>query len=216
MDSCLVRPSLNRIDTSSSFGAEVRSSDLTRPGHKRSRSRRTLVSSAPPSDSERLNDAFESFLSPTTNQSDSALPPSSLSGLYISHSSRKNSVPAATANPGLPSVYDFYSRDPVLHSSSPDYDAEECGENEEDFENKDVWNLIPYDISWGPAYHGYRQGTLPGPDGRCLFLRSPTPLKYQRTGQACEKCRERKAKVTAAWDLHGATFVNCFLHWSAV
>lgn len=50
-------------------------------------------------------------------------------------------------------------------------------------------------VAWGPSYVGYKKGSLPGPDGKSIFLRSPTPLKNQRTGQACEKCRERKAKV---------------------
>lgn len=57
------------------------------------------------------------------------------------------------------------------------------------------WNLVAYHIPWGPGYEGYEAGTLPGPDGTCIFLRSPTPLKRQRTTQACDKCRERKAKV---------------------
>lgn len=41
----------------------------------------------------------------------------------------------------------------------------------------------------------YRRGKLPGPEGDCIFLRSPTPVKNQRTSEACKKCRERKAKV---------------------
>ncbi|KIJ45020.1 hypothetical protein M422DRAFT_30187 [Sphaerobolus stellatus SS14] len=60
------------------------------------------------------------------------------------------------------------------------------------------WNLVAYHIPWGPGYEGYEAGTLPGPDGTCIFLRSPTPLKRQRTTQACEKCRERKAKCSGA------------------
>ncbi|KDQ53661.1 hypothetical protein JAAARDRAFT_38976 [Jaapia argillacea MUCL 33604] len=65
-------------------------------------------------------------------------------------------------------------------------------------ENEDSWNLIPYHVPWGSSYLEYDSGTLPGPDGTCLFLRSPTPLKNQRTTQACEKCRERKAKCSGA------------------
>jgi len=62
-------------------------------------------------------------------------------------------------------------------------------------ELEDCWNLIPYNVPWGNNYHNYEYGTLPGPEGACIFLRSPTPVKNQRTSQACKKCRERKAKV---------------------
>ncbi|KAI0938304.1 hypothetical protein AcV5_000011 [Taiwanofungus camphoratus] len=58
------------------------------------------------------------------------------------------------------------------------------------------WNLIPYNVPWGSEYHQYQAGTLPGPDGTCIFLRSPTPLKNRRTVKACNKCRERKAKCS--------------------
>ncbi|KAI0695036.1 hypothetical protein BC835DRAFT_986263 [Cytidiella melzeri] len=58
------------------------------------------------------------------------------------------------------------------------------------------WNLIPYDVPWGPDYYAYQVGSLPGPDGACLLLRSPTPLDKRRTVRACEKCRERKAKCS--------------------
>lgn len=58
------------------------------------------------------------------------------------------------------------------------------------------WNLVPYDVPWGQDYYQYKQGTLPGPDGACLFLRSPTPVEKRRTLQACKMCRERKAKVS--------------------
>ncbi|KAF9652436.1 hypothetical protein BDM02DRAFT_2975168 [Thelephora ganbajun] len=60
----------------------------------------------------------------------------------------------------------------------------------------DCWNLIPYNVPWGNNYHNYEYGTLPGPEGACVFLRSPTPVKNQRTSQACKKCRERKAKCS--------------------
>lgn len=63
------------------------------------------------------------------------------------------------------------------------------------FDADDAWNLIPYHVSWGHEYEEYRAGTLPGPEGNCIFLRSPTPLKNQRATEACKKCRERKAKV---------------------
>ncbi|KAH9992097.1 hypothetical protein BJV77DRAFT_451737 [Russula vinacea] len=60
----------------------------------------------------------------------------------------------------------------------------------------DAWNLIPYNVSWGHEYEEYRAGILPGPEGDCVFLRSPTPLRNQRASEACKKCRERKAKCT--------------------
>ncbi|TFK84929.1 hypothetical protein K466DRAFT_495705 [Polyporus arcularius HHB13444] len=62
--------------------------------------------------------------------------------------------------------------------------------------SEDSWNLIPYDVPWGSEYYHYRAGTLPGPDGQCIFLRSPTPLKNRRTQKACNKCRQRKAKCS--------------------
>ncbi|TBU57121.1 hypothetical protein BD310DRAFT_569004 [Dichomitus squalens] len=62
--------------------------------------------------------------------------------------------------------------------------------------SEDSWNLIPYDVPWGPEYYHYRAGTLPGPEGACIFLRSPTPLKNRRTQKACNKCRQRKAKCS--------------------
>ncbi|KAI0088929.1 hypothetical protein BDY19DRAFT_1057083, partial [Irpex rosettiformis] len=61
-------------------------------------------------------------------------------------------------------------------------------------EDETCWNLIPYDVPWGPDYFAYKEGSLPGPEGDCLFLRSPTPVDKRRTVRACEKCRERKAK----------------------
>ena len=68
-------------------------------------------------------------------------------------------------------------------------------------ELEDCWNLIPYNVPWGHNYHNYEYGTLPGPEGACIFLRSPTPVKSQRTSQACKKCRERKAKVRTFYRL---------------
>lgn len=69
-------------------------------------------------------------------------------------------------------------------------------------ENDALWNLIPYDVPWGPDYFAYKAGRLPGPDGDCLFLRSPTPVEKRRTVRACEKCRERKAKVSIVLFFH--------------
>ncbi|KAG8934072.1 hypothetical protein FRC01_005233 [Tulasnella sp. 417] len=62
------------------------------------------------------------------------------------------------------------------------------------------WNLVPYSLPFASgrgnavpgAASGPAEGTSPG--GAPLFLRSPTPTKRQRTSQACEKCRDRKAK----------------------
>ncbi|KAG8772125.1 hypothetical protein FRC12_003236 [Ceratobasidium sp. 428] len=51
------------------------------------------------------------------------------------------------------------------------------------------WNLV----SWQPFN---QDGAAPGT--AAFFLRSPTPTKRQRTNQACEKCRERKAKCNGA------------------
>ncbi|KAI0058511.1 hypothetical protein BV25DRAFT_1221552 [Artomyces pyxidatus] len=80
----------------------------------------------------------------------------------------------------------------------------------------DAWNLIPYHVSWGHEYEEYRAGTLPGPDGDCIFLRSPTPLRNQRASEACKKCRERKAKVRhSRCPLISASdrFVAVAVHW---
>ncbi|KAF8485223.1 hypothetical protein DFH94DRAFT_267921 [Russula ochroleuca] len=41
----------------------------------------------------------------------------------------------------------------------------------------DAWNLIPYNVFWGHRYEEYRAGILPGPEGDCIFLHSPTPLR---------------------------------------
>ncbi|KAH9023051.1 hypothetical protein EDB83DRAFT_1992186 [Lactarius deliciosus] len=83
-------------------------------------------------------------------------------------------------SPSTSSGYSIPSPDSVSTSSDPD----------------DAWNLIPYNVSWGHEYEEYRAGILPGPEGDCIFLRSPTPLRNQRASEACKKCRERKAKCT--------------------
>ena len=82
-------------------------------------------------------------------------------------------------SPSTSSGYSIPSPDPATTPSDPD----------------DAWNLIPYNVSWGHEYEEYRAGILPGPEGDCIFLRSPTPLRNQRASEACKKCRERKAKV---------------------
>ncbi|EKM56274.1 uncharacterized protein PHACADRAFT_183026 [Phanerochaete carnosa HHB-10118-sp] len=60
----------------------------------------------------------------------------------------------------------------------------------------DPWNLRPYDVPWGPSYYQYKPGKLPGHDGDCLMLRSPTPIEQRRTAIACRHCRQRKAKCS--------------------
>ncbi|KAI0674712.1 hypothetical protein C8Q78DRAFT_613581 [Trametes maxima] len=92
------------------------------------------------------------------------------------HSGR--SSPAQSSSPSTP------TDPPSNYPTDPAVDTE------------DSWNLIPYDVPWGPEYYHYRTGTLPGPDGACIFLRSPTPLKNRRTQKACNKCRQRKAKCS--------------------
>jgi hypothetical protein len=82
-------------------------------------------------------------------------------------------------SPSLSSGYSIPSPDSAITPSDSD----------------DAWNLIPYNVSWGHEYEEYRAGILPGPEGDCIFLRSPTPLRNQRASEACKKCRERKAKV---------------------
>ncbi|CCO27576.1 hypothetical protein BN14_01560 [Rhizoctonia solani AG-1 IB] len=58
------------------------------------------------------------------------------------------------------------------------------------------WNLIPCSMPF--AQDGVGSVGIPGVAGTSFFLRSPTPTKRQRTNQACEKCRERKAKCNGA------------------
>lgn len=104
----------------------------------------------------------------------------------VGMSSRFYSSPSANSSAMSP----CYSSSHSAHASvpqTPDDDA--------------LWNLIPYDVPWGPDYFAYRAGRLPGPGGDCLFLRSPTPIEKRRTVRACEKCRERKAKVNLSFAL---------------
>lgn len=88
---------------------------------------------------------------------------------------------------------DIRRRGSVVSEASTTHVTEEQGD--------EPWNLVPYHIPWGHEYEGYESGTLPGRDGTCIFLRSPTPLKKQRTAQACENCRDRKAKVGAIFEV---------------
>ncbi|KAI0360271.1 hypothetical protein OH77DRAFT_1393123 [Trametes cingulata] len=85
---------------------------------------------------------------------------------------------------------------PPVPSSFPSTPTDQLSSSPLDAASEDSWNLIPYDVPWGPEYYHYKAGTLPGPDGACIFLRSPTPLKNRRTQKACNKCRQRKAKCS--------------------
>lgn len=93
-------------------------------------------------------------------------------------------------SPSTSSSYSIPSPDSAVVNSPSDPD--------------DAWNLIPYNVSWGHEYEEYRAGILPGPEGDCVFLRSPTPLRNQRASEACKKCRERKAKVRPSLHLSAA------------
>ncbi|KZT20227.1 hypothetical protein NEOLEDRAFT_1182748 [Neolentinus lepideus HHB14362 ss-1] len=93
---------------------------------------------------------------------------------------------------GSPATFRPCTHSPLSTASTATFDSAPPTPSEAE----DSWNLIPYNVPWGSAYHQYEAGTLPGPEGACIFLRSPTPLKNQRTTQACEKCRERKAKCS--------------------
>lgn len=80
------------------------------------------------------------------------------------------------------------------------------------------WNLVPYNVSFAGDY-GSESGSgnssllsgTSGPGGAGVFLRSPTPTKRQRTSQACEKCRDRKAKVGASLVIMMSIFSTCTL-----
>jgi len=98
-------------------------------------------------------------------------------------------------SPSISSGYSIPSPDSAITPSDPD----------------DAWNLIPYNVSWGHEYEEYRAGILPGPEGDCIFLRSPTPLRNQRASEACKKCRERKAKVCPLPVLRSSRLLICLL-----
>ena len=129
--------------------------------------------------SGRENISHHSFSGP---QWDLACDRRSLSGHRLDASTSPNTFPSSPSSCSLPS--------PPSASASLPNDAD------------NAWNLIPYHVAWGPEYEEYRAGTLPGPEGDCIFLRSPTPLKNQRAVEACKKCRERKAKVGPHPPLH--------------
>ncbi|KAI0341320.1 hypothetical protein BDW22DRAFT_1358809 [Trametopsis cervina] len=95
-----------------------------------------------------------------------------------------STVSSPSANTSVMSPYSYSPSFTTSLPQTPDEDDDSC------------WNLIPYDVPWGQDYFAYKAGSLPGPEGDCLFLRSPTPVEKRRTVRACEKCRERKAKCS--------------------
>jgi hypothetical protein len=84
----------------------------------------------------------------------------------------------------------FIVHDPPRSAHQPSRQSTSDASNEVE---EDSWNLIPYAV---PNVPGDASSPAAGSGG--LFLRSPTPLKYQRAVQACDQCRERKAKVRLA------------------
>lgn len=205
------RPSLQRIETD--LLPRCEDSGGYR-GHRHSRSLEIL---AEPTVFDTLNSASsDSVLFPRADSINVThlRPPNPLSGPYISLSGRK-SLSATFLNSSTPQFSSDIPSSPTPSSPVDDLPGS-MAVAEEDSESEDVWDLRPYDISWGNSYYGYKSGTLPGPDGTCLFLRSPIPLKYQRTGQACEKCRERKAKVRFLYVFNSSLPTKSNLvHWSA-
>ncbi|KZT64770.1 hypothetical protein DAEQUDRAFT_769407 [Daedalea quercina L-15889] len=100
--------------------------------------------------------------------------------------------PSSYSDASFSSVSSAGPATPLSRPSSPVV----ASATEENAEGEDCWNLIPYHVPWGNEYYDYTPGMLPGPEGHCFFLRSPTPLKYKRTMRACIKCRDRKAKCS--------------------
>ncbi|KAI0646711.1 hypothetical protein C8Q79DRAFT_1000965 [Trametes meyenii] len=91
--------------------------------------------------------------------------------------------------------YPHSARSSPAQSPSPS-DPPSNGPLDPAIDSEDCWNLIPYDVPWGPEYYHYKTGSLPGPDGASIFLRSPTPLKNRRTQKAgdhptCTRCLAR-------------------------
>ena len=128
-----------------------------------------------------------------------------------SESDAPASVPIETSSPGrTPSPPSPTS----LPSESPATPPEELSDELQSSEPEETtWALIPYDVPWGDDFVDYQAGKLPGPEGNCLFLRSPTPVEKRRAAQACQLCRERKAKVCVP-HFHPAFLVLQTLHTS--
>ena len=112
---------------------------------------------------------------------------------YSSHILTRPSSAASIAKSRSPFLI------PTTSASSP-YDGDDQHEDEQ------TWNLVPFSLPakgfpggrvGGPQTAGsYNQGEHQVGEAAGMFLRSPTPTKRQRTSQACEKCRDRKAKVS--------------------
>ncbi|KAG8996296.1 hypothetical protein FRB94_008417 [Tulasnella sp. JGI-2019a] len=73
-----------------------------------------------------------------------------------------------------------------------------------------TWNLVPSNAPWkmrgvtgSSLADSSSSGPVPSVMETGMFMRSPTPTKRQRTVQACEKCRGRKAKCDGNRDICG-------------
>lgn len=102
--------------------------------------------------------------------------------------SSETSSPGRTPSPPSPTM----SAPDDSPATPPEVLSDELNSSEPE---ETTWALIPYDVPWGDDFVDYKAGELPGPEGSCLFLRSPTPVEKRRAAQACQLCRERKAKV---------------------
>ncbi|KAG8899453.1 hypothetical protein FRC00_001407 [Tulasnella sp. 408] len=120
------------------------------------------------------------------------------------NSSQPSSTSASPASINSRHGYSLDSKPPVLSSASgvaPFNTSPVSSASALKNEPADApWNLVPYSLPFaagrGNGVPGDASGSPAGtsPGGAPLFLRSPTPTKRQRTSQACEKCRDRKAK----------------------
>ncbi|TFY62484.1 hypothetical protein EVJ58_g3833 [Rhodofomes roseus] len=133
------------------------------------------------------------YLPPTARRSRAAA--AGLHLIFDSASDRNSDScadsPSSYSDASFSSVSSSGPATPLSRPSSPVVVAP-AGENAD---GEDCWNLIPYHVPWGNEYCDYKPGSLPGPDGNCFFLRSPTPLKYKRTCSgdrpACNRCVSR-------------------------
>lgn len=128
------------------------------------------------------------------------------------NNSQPSSTSASPASINSRHGYSLDSKPPVLSSTSavaPFNSSPVSSASALKNEPADApWNLVPYSLPFaagrGNGVPGDASGSPAGtsPGGAPLFLRSPTPTKRQRTSQACEKCRDRKAKVSRPrWDV---------------
>ncbi|KDQ10586.1 hypothetical protein BOTBODRAFT_68514 [Botryobasidium botryosum FD-172 SS1] len=100
----------------------------------------------------------------------------------ISRSASADSLSVSSASPA------YLPTPPIAPAPNPN--PTPTGEPEAEIS----WNLVPCEAPFASTH----DGAQPGANGSSFFLRSPTPTKRQRTVQACEKCRERKAKCNGA------------------